>query len=248
MPYAVVQTELSELTPDILKPAFRAVSGLTEFDAVNLSEKAFGIIAENLSREDATVISNALLSQGVQTEIVDQQTLVALPPAKGLRNLQCMEEGMVITESLSLPTTLEWSHVVLVAAGRVPVRETRGQKKEEVSFRARDMRRVSSTVTSYNTESTHCLLLEIFVDVAPARYQIRCDKFNYAYLGDRMIEGDHDANYLEVAQDVLRFAPHAPLNLGAGVIRDDPTCMFEYATEQAFERELTWRFWHDFRR
>lgn len=248
MSYAVVQTELSELTPEVLKPAFRAVSGLTEFDAVNMAEKAFGIIAENLSRDDAGVISHALAAQNIHTEIIDQESLLQLPQAKGLRNLQCLADGMIITESLSLPTTLEWSHIVFIAAGRVPVSETHAQKKETLSFRARDMRRTSSTVTSYNMQKKHCLLLELFVDVAPGRYRVRADKFNYAYLEERLVPSDNDANYLHVVQDVLRFAPPVPLNMGAEIIRDDPTCMFEYASEQAFERELTWRFWHDFHR
>src|SRR6185503_5743688 len=131
MRYAVLQTDLNPPAIDRLQRAFKSVPGLTAGDAFIIGRDAFGILVKDLSEEQAATLRGTLRIEGVETEIVEHSLLPALPPTHFVRQMECTPENLLIFDPLGRPFTLEWQHVMCIAAGAVRLTEF-VQKQHEV--------------------------------------------------------------------------------------------------------------------
>src|SRR5687768_9952591 len=133
MPYAVLQTDLNPPRIDQLQRAVRFVPGLTPGDAHILGKDAFGILVKNFSEEQAGSLQRALRDEGMETEIVDQSLLPEIPPKKIVHRLDCLPEHLLIFDPLGRSFSLDWRHVMVVAAGAVRLTEF-VQRRQERPF------------------------------------------------------------------------------------------------------------------
>ena len=85
MTYAIVQRELIVPELDRLKRAFSVWPALTGIDAQTSANDAFGILLRGLELEQASLLHNALLKEGIETVVVEEAKLPALPPARRRR-------------------------------------------------------------------------------------------------------------------------------------------------------------------
>ncbi len=253
MPYAIVQKTLEPPSFEQLKAAFRALPQLTDVDAGPMAKDAFGILIQGLEMADAGRLLQALHAAGVEAEMVDEQSLPPLPPPRPCRRAQVRPDAFVAHDHLGRAHEIEWPHVILIAAGAVATRELKHVTEERVvGYNAGASRYGAGEaaqiirVDHKDIEEEHVRLwLELFLDIAPARYHITADKFNFAYLGDRMTSS-RTRNYLALVSDCVGCASGAFLNRGAAAIGQEPPTMRKYPSKHAFEEETVWQLWRHF--
>ena len=223
---------------------------LVDADAQILSADAFGILADGLGAETARIVASQLARAGVKVDVVEQDRIPDLPGMYGLHRCECWANVFMATDSLGRDVPLDWSRVLLVSAGVVPLREM----KREVRTRYK-VRYVGGTgmglkmpiayvvpekdvTIRYRTESRG--LLDILVQDEPFRYHIRAEKFNYNYLGERQ-SNDEMENFVQLVGDLASYASGAALNRGTVAIRDEGMeAAFSYPSKHAFDEETRW--------
>ncbi len=241
MNYAVLQKTLDIPPVEKIEQALISVKGFTRIDAQTFANDAYGILVKNLSAEQASGFSGALLSQGIETEVVAESELISLPQTKFVQRLDCTPEGLRIYDPLGRSFLLEWPHICLIAAGCV--RMTDFRRVERPSIGTSDSEGGTyETTTIYNVEerNTH-LLLEIVLSRAILRYSVSAENFRFDYLGERRTKSLPE-NFKLLAQDLTTFAPDAMLNRGAYFLKQNEA-LFPYPTKNAFFEEITWLLW-----
>ena len=243
MPYAVLQTELRTPTIEQMARAFRSVPGLTPADAQILGRDAFGILVKDFSEAQAGKLQGALRDEGVETEIVEQSLLPALPPIKFVHRLDCTPEHLLIYDPLGKTFALEWRHIMFIAAGAVRltefVREPRKPKTRVTTGRYQ----TPVYIESDTKEERHFhLLCEIIITGAAVRYSFAADKFNFTGLGERNLKNTV-ANFSLLVRDLVQFSAQVALNQGAEALRQDATKFFSYPSKNAFYEEIVWSLW-----
>ena len=245
MTYAVLQTELAIPPVEKLKRAFRSVKFLTELDAHTLANDAFGILVKRLSFEQASALKGALLTEGIETEVVEEPRLPTLAQTKFVHRLECSPDGLLVYDPLNRSFTLEWKHIILIAAGRVrltefkQVRKTRYQTRYDFQGNPHQEEIVER---SSKEERNFHLLLELILTRGVQRFSATADKFDFRYLGDRLTR-DATGNFTMLVQDLVKFAPHAAINQGAYYLRENAPDPFSYPSKNAFFEEITWLLW-----
>lgn len=231
MAYALMQKEL--VVPELaqLKRAFSVLPTLTDHDAQTVVHDAYGILLRGLEESAATMLCESLLIEGIDTEVVAEAKLPALPPAKIVRQVGFQPGHLTVYDSMKRPSEVPWREVILIAAGRVKVREMHTVKELE-----------TLGGTRLKEETVEHLLLELFVTGGTVRFSLAADEFTFDHLGARLTE-DRATNFFLLLNELVTHAPHAGLNRGAFLAGQQPSEMFPYPSKQAFHEELTWMLW-----
>ncbi|MBI3191881.1 MAG: hypothetical protein HYZ36_04375 [Pedosphaera parvula] len=243
-----MQTTLDLPDPDKLKRAFRSVAGLTEADAQILGNDAFGILVKGKSLAAATTLQSALRGEGIETHVVAESDLSALPATKFLNRLECGPDALIIYDPLGRSFPVDWKHIMLIAAGSVRLTDFDRIRTERRVARYDGQGGVyTDTVVDYNTRETRNahLLVEIVLSGAVARYSIKADAsapLLFRYLEERRTN-DLPENFKLLVRDLCQFAPRAALNQGAYHLREEQGDIFAYPTKNAFFEEITWLLW-----
>jgi len=248
MPYAIVQSSLAAPPVEAMVQAFRALPQLTDHDAATMARDAFGILVQGLEMADAGRLLQALHVAGVEAEMVDEKSLPPLPPPKPCRRAAPLPEHLVACDHLGREHAIEWAHVILLAAGGVVTREMKHVVKEKVVRRYHGRGGVTEVTKAEHSdkEQEHVrLVLDIFVDIVPGRYHITAEKFNFAYLGDKLHPARRN-NYVALVRDCLAHATGAVLNRGATAIGQEAPRLLTYPSKHAFEEEAVWLLWRHF--
>ncbi|MEO6183700.1 MAG: hypothetical protein ABIP71_11510, partial [Verrucomicrobiota bacterium] len=224
-----------------IERALLSVKGFTRVDAHTFANDAYGILVKNISAEQASAFSQALLGQRIETDVVAQADLPTLPPTKFVQRLDCTPEGLLIYDPLGRSFPLPWPHVMLMAAGCVRV--TDFTRVEKPSFSTSDSEGGTYETTSISSveERNDRLLLEIVVSGAVLRYSVSAEKFRFDYLGERRTKSLPE-NFALLVQDLAAFAPQAMLNRGAFFLKQNEN-LFPYPSKNAFFEEIIWLLW-----
>lgn len=245
MRYSILQTHLDIPPVETLRRAFRSIKCLTDYDAHSMAADAFGILVKNLSAADATALQGALRVEGIETEIIEDSRIPALPPAKMVQRLDCLDGGMQVYDPLGRSFSVDWNHLMLVAAGEVTLTDF---KRVEKRF---PVTRYTADGFGYTTmESEHRvreernahLIMEVVLSQSVMRYSINAATFNFAYLGDRK-RRESAMNFHQMVRDICRLSPKAALNRGAYYIREGAVASISYPTKNAFYEEISWLIW-----
>jgi hypothetical protein len=249
VPYAIIQNTLDAPSREAMTQAFRALPQLTDIDAAAMANDAYGILVQGLELADAGRLLQAMHAAGIEAEMVDQKSLPQLPPSRPCRRAAALPEHLVACDHLGREQAFEWGHVILLAAGGVRGTEFKHVVKEKVIRHYHGRYGGYSEEVRYEhddkAEEVTQLTLDIFLDVAPARVHIEADRFNFAYLGDRLRDA-RPHNYAMLVQDCLAHASRAVLNRGAARLKQDPRKLFVYPSEHAFVEEIVWLFYTRF--
>ena len=248
MSYAVMQTDLEPPSTEQLQNAFRQVPELTAIDAAVLGKDAFGLLAKGFELEQASAMQSALAAQGVATEVVEAAALTELPPPRQLTKVEFTPEALRIDDLLGRSFPLEWSNILVIAAGRARLTEFRTELVDKVEIRigSRDSFPKVVTETQTTEEQNDHWLLEIITGGAALRYRAMADRpeamLLFQCLGERRGR-DAAGNLTLFVQELARYAPAAVLNHGAFFMREDGDPAFSYPSQSAFYREITWLLW-----
>jgi hypothetical protein len=241
MAYALMQQTVDRPSVELMREAFRSVPGLTAPDASMLARDACGILAENLPLETANALQQALKARGIEAEVADQGQLPPLPHPLSLKRAACLEDALVVYDALGRERKVPWKQVYLIAAGSVELTEYKRASQEYV-FHGMQRGTIHIIEFSDKQEQNLRLVLEIFVEGQPGRYGIQADRFGYEYLGQRLGRNAAE-NFVLLVRDLMRLAPHAGTNRGAGAIAQEPPRVFRYPSQRAFEHESLWLIW-----
>ena len=223
-----------------IEQALLSVKGFTRIDAHTFANDAYGILVKNISAEQANGFSQALLGQGIETDVVAQTDLPALPQTKFVHRLDCTPDGLLIYYPIGRSFPLPWQNVMLMAAGCV--RMTDFIRTEKVVWVDDEHGgQVRTTVSRNAEEQNNHLLLEIVVSGAVLRYSMSADRFNFMCLGERRTKSLPE-NFALLVQDLATHAPHAMLNRGAFFLKQNEH-LFPYPSKNAFFEEITWLLW-----
>jgi hypothetical protein len=249
MTCSLMQKNLEPPTMEQLKQAFCSVPGLTAVDAAMLSRDAFGILARSFEPERAQKLQSALAAQGVETEIVEDASLPALPDLRIVHRLDSTPDALMICDPLGRSFPLPWKNVMLIAAGKVRMTEfkTIDVPHPVISYGGYGRRGESAVVIHHETheEQNDRWLLEVVITGAALRYSIVADRplsLLFQYLGDRRTV-DLATNFKLVVQDLIANAPEAAVNRGAYYLRENSAEPFYYPMKKAFYDEMTWLLW-----
>jgi len=240
MGYAVMQHVLEDIAAEPLVRAFRSVPSLTDQDAGLQAKDAYGILAKGLSQVDAAALQRALRAEGIESHVVDEAELPALPMAKALKRAEPLAQALVIYDALGRPQQVDWSQVILVAAGNVNLRQFKREYTSKLVARGQGV--VLETDLEVQELRKLNLLAEVFLAVEPRRCRVVAKSVGYAYLGARRSNRSAD-NFVMFVQDLVRQAASADINRGAEMLAGDPPTAMTYPSRYAFEEEIIWYLW-----
>lgn len=245
MRYAVMQSQLEAPDVERLKAAFRNLRFLTDMDAHILGNDAYGILLKNQPRDRALACRNALAEQGVGTEVVAHADLPPMPELRSVKRIECREESLMIQDSLGRSFPVEWRHLMMIAAGTIKLTEFVRKTKTRTVYHYRpdgSPRPVEEVDHTTKEERHHRLVLELIMERAVLRYSMRANPLLFEYLGDRRVR-DEVENFRRVVQDLCGWAPHAAVNRGAFLLRENDPARFVYPSRNAFDEGVIWLLW-----
>ena len=244
MAYAIMQKELLVLDVDKLKRAFRALPTLTALDAQTQAHDAYGILNRGLEVEEASALQDALMIEGIETEVVEESDLPVIPPAKLVRQADFLPAHLSMYDPMGRTFTLPWRDIMFIAAGNVRLQEFRKIRTtyEEPQLYGSGITHDTATDLKAREASPFHLMLEIVLAGGVSRYSITADDFVFNYLGARLTRNPA-ANFALLMQDLAQFAPHAGLNRGAFMLCENVVESFNYPSKAAFLEEITWMLW-----
>src|SRR5260370_2710680 len=111
------QPEVQAPAIEQLKRAFSKIPGLTAYDANKYCRETFGIIARNFTGEQATVLQAALAAEGIETEVVEESRLPALPAGKIVKRAEIAPHPLMIYDPVGQHFPIEWCHVMVITEG-----------------------------------------------------------------------------------------------------------------------------------
>lgn len=267
MSWLLAQTSL---TPPELEPvqrAFRATGIFHPLDAHSFLRDAFGVLAKNLSEEDARRLQGALAGEGVLTDVVAQAEWPVLPPAKRIVRAACDTEGFKPLDPLGRELRVPWDKVVLISAGQVQHTEFTADKNASpdpgsVGYFAAgmtdsltgllsrggrglglrgDLQRLAASRPPSREEQNWRWTADVFLG-GGLRFTFQGHEFNYTALGDRR-QADSIANFAVFLREMTSLAPYTPLNRGAFALREAQSQPVRYPTRGAFQEESAWLLW-----
>jgi len=211
------------------------------------SRDAFGVLVKGKSLAEANTLQLALRAEGIETHVVPESELPALPTTKFLNRLEAQPEALTIYDPLGRSIPVAWGHIMLIGAGNVRMPNFNRIRTE------RSVRRISPTGHSYmdteveyktREEDEPQLLLEIILTKGVGRFSVNATTappLLFAYLGDRRTR-DPGQNFALLVRDLMSYAPHASLNRGAYALRETGE-VFAYPSKNAFFEEIVWLLW-----
>lgn len=234
MTYAIMQKELVVPEVERLRRAFSVSPALTDLDAQNVANDAYGILWRGLDVENASALQDALQRENISTEVVEEHRLPALNAARVVRQIEFDAAHVTLFDSMKRPTRVAWPDLMFIAAGLIKQIDPRRVRsgRDENSYK---------TVAAKETIPGD-LILEFFLNDGATRFCIDGEDFSYDHLGGRASE-DLAMNFVLLVQDVARHSPQAGQNRGACRACTTPPELFPYPHKKAFQEELVWMLW-----
>ena len=113
----LVQKTMTRPEVAALERAFACGRGLTPADARFVADDAFGVLARNLSLEDALFLQLSLGTEGIEVEVVPESALPRVPDAELFSYLECQEGRLVLYNALEQIFETECDAVSIICAG-----------------------------------------------------------------------------------------------------------------------------------
>jgi hypothetical protein len=242
MAYALLQKELLPPTVDQLKRAFSVWPALTEIDAQTAANDAFGVLLKGLELEQANLLHDSLNKESVETEVVKESDLPAIPPAKVVKQIEFMATHLSMFDPMKRHIELAWDDLALIAAGNVRLPEMRRVKTSHGESQVPGAAAENLSVAKSKEEAHYHLMLELILLDGAGRYSITADDFDFDCLGSK-VTANREENFTLLVWELEHYAPYVSLNQGAYLICKESQPPFKYPSKAAFWEELTWMLW-----
>jgi hypothetical protein len=247
--YALMNQGPEPVEHELFSRAFAGVPGLTPIDASALGNPDCGMLIRKLTLEQGTALQTNLKAAGVETEVVPETALPALPEAKVIRSLECSPEILNLRDCLQRTTAIGRQDLKFLAAGSLRIATFPRERKEVEVTRIEfvhglPMVRREMRVQNVQREAEQWVLLaELFVPVANQRFIIEGENFDYRCLGPAMTH-DLSTNFCLLIRELARTYSPPLLSRGVTSILADPPEFAYYSRKDTFHNELIWSLWH----
>jgi hypothetical protein len=244
MAYALLQKHLGTPEVELLKRAFHGLPNFRPIDAQNAAHDAYGIFLRGLDVETASALQDALLREGLETWVVPETELPAIPPSKTIHQVEFLPRHLTLYDSMRRPHEIAWTDVMFLAGGEVALPELGRARKPNGVHASPPANPAAKPLHSPHalTDLNWHLLLDIILMDGRTRFSINADEFAFDQLGSHYTP-NAKTNLSLLVQDMVRYAPHAGLNRGAVKLSENAETIFAYPTKAAFLAEMTWMLW-----
>jgi hypothetical protein len=266
MAYVVMQKGMEPPQVEQLKAAFRGIPGLTPADAAMMCKHSVGILVRGVEQNEAQQIQASLAAQGIESEVVEQSALPALPPMRHLMQVECTPDALMIHDPAGRSFPLAWRDIMLVAAGNVGVIDFKRTSTpavlpmdggslgtidqilfENSGLPQMSIPRVAYVDPNYETREMHHQrwMAEVVIRGGGLRYNLEAEAAGqplFHYLAKRRTD-DVTKNFQLVVQDICQYAPEAAVNRGAYYLREGNAAAFAYPSKNVFYDEMIWLLW-----
>jgi hypothetical protein len=244
MPYALLQLSLDQtIRREDLEEASVVAPSVARADCALLQRELFGIVVRNLEHGEALALQAALRARNFPTEVVEQSTLLVLPPPKRGQALKLTEVGAVVADFYGNEQLYAKEQFVFAAAGHVLRLANRPfQKLESVQRYVGQghFRQTFEMVTDHRLKDVLEFRVELFFSQEPYRLQWILD-------GDGVLRANAEIFKLRDRQrlsDLLAALGHClPADrVNLGIRRATAGEELVYPSVRAFEEEIVWSF------
>ncbi|MGC3958786.1 MAG: hypothetical protein QM813_12860 [Verrucomicrobiota bacterium] len=244
--YAILLRDTATLSADPIRRAFGTFSHLTAADAIRLAANAQGILMRHLSVDEAKALQQALVKEGVNAVLVNDDDLRFLPMCQRLHRIELTHDALMISDYVGRPTAVAWNEISLVAAGAVPHVELSAAQTQRTALRPHPVfgmwpKKVKEVRSRLETERQ--FILELVVGRGAARYEIQAHEFPFTGVVDRPTATLME-KFVWLVREMTRRAPQALLNRGAQDVRDGVALVRGYPSRQLLLDEMVWLLWN----
>jgi hypothetical protein len=237
--FALLQIDREATDPMVLAKAFAAIRGTPVHDQVLQAKRSFGIVADDLSHEDAKAMAVALKNEGVNVAMGPTAALAQLPAAEAATSLDAIPT--------QAPTLVSVAAITIVTTRTTTQKQgpSPGQKAASMAIKMSTGLPISiggkkQAVQKTQTEETLAFVADLHYRDPARRMRINASAFDFSCLKERMLY-QAQANLKLLLGDVVASAPDAWLNQGARVLlAGQPIRTLNYATVDDLEREARW--------
>jgi hypothetical protein len=250
--YALMNQRAEGVDHDLFSRAFAGVPGLTPLDASVLGNPDCGILIRKLTLEQGTSLKTNLKAAGIETEVVPENALPALPVGKVIRSLECSPGILNVRDCLQRTTGVGRQDVILLAAGSIRTATFPRERKEVEETRIEWVHggHVIFPILKHETRVRHVqreaekwlLRAEILAPVVNQRFIIEGENLDYRCLGSAMTD-DLSSNFCLLVRELARSYSPPLLSRGVTSILADPPEFAYYPNKDAFHNELLWLLW-----
>jgi hypothetical protein len=252
--YALMNHGSESPDRDAFAGAFRGVPGLTPMDASVVGRPDCGILVRNLTLEQGTVLQSNLKAAGIETEVVCQTALPALPNSKVIRSMEIASNTLTLRDCLQHAVKIGVHDLKLLAAGSVRLAAFARERKEVEETRVEWVHCYHAVfpIVKRETRVRHvereaeqwALRAEILCPIVTQCFIIEGEDFDYSCLGSAMTE-DVATNFCILIRELAaKFSPPL-LSRGVSSIIGDPPEFAYYPNKDAFRDELIWLLWRE---
>ena len=239
--YAVLQMSLEPpISREVLEAAVMVTQQLAKPDCARLQRQSIGIVAGNLSQDDALALQTAFRDRGVETEVVSETDLPSLATPHHPQAFTVAAEGVTVTDYTGQSTLLPMSTFVFAAGGHVKHLVSRPcQKLEWVEKPAGD--RVRSEVALVIEQQLKDVLefrIEFYFAQAPFRFQCILDEKAIVRANGRVLKLRDQSQLDSLLLEFANTFPVDQTNLGIKKVAAGED--FVYPSVHAFEAEIIW--------
>lgn len=237
--YSVFLRAIDAPEPERLVAAFSACASLTPADAPVFARNAFGILVENLPRGEADHLHELLQAEGVETVVVDSAVGRLTEPFH-LKRASTGPDGFVTFSVYDQTQTWAWENLMVVAAGRVRMEETRSRKVEgnlPTELCKKGERKYWQAAVDH-------VLLDLVFGFPLKRFRMDSRAFSDPVAADDPVPGSN-IEFLALIKRICRHAANASRNRGVRQLLATDALEFAYPARLHFERETAWHLRHD---
>lgn len=240
--YAVLLSGPQSHDPRAIAQLVAAASGRTAIDAMQQLYHGRGLLAVQLTAEQAQELGRQLTAMGLRAFAVPESRLLPHVRPHAATTGRLREEGFELEDQLNRVQLEPWDQLSLVAAACV---ET---DQRELSPLERAHQSPERDGPAKVGDEEDGLKREYYLDLcfsgdSPRHYRIEAGSFSYHYLAeDGRLSLRRDDNFVTFVNDVLRHAQHAWVTpavtaLGRGELLSEAVVR----DVKLFDAELRWR-------
>ncbi len=246
MDHVILLCDLATPDPEAVKRALRQVRRFTEADAVRMAREPGGLIARNLSSEEASLVRRALEADGVAAVGLPSAQLPKLPQSRLLKRMEFQPQSWVVYDPLGRATPVPWVQVAALCAGAVRHFGLSSAVSQEWVRDHTGLAGVGGyrleTEVRHSVEDNTLFRLEILLAGGGMRFEVEAENFLFGPSLSRPGVGPAEKLAVLIAQ-FKAHAPHLRLNRGAEALLANPKAPTVYSSRQALADDSVWLLW-----
>lgn len=237
--FALIQLDREDHDHMALAKTLAGIRQTPVQDQVLQAKRAFGIIEDGLSKEEAQALGQALLSEGVKVAVGPMAALVgpAEPqPVTSIDELPAGSPTLISAAALTVVTT----RTTTETKGPSPAQKAAGAAIMMATGLPIKIGGKKRKVEKTETEQSLSFLAELHYDDPPRRFQIDPSHFDFSCLKGRMTYHGQ-SNLKLLLGDLVEAHPDAWQNHGAQILLEgQPVRLMGYTTHEDLDREARW--------